>query len=195
MLTGTCRYSAFYGRADLVCWQDKPALHTVRHHFFLRLMSTTFLAKVKAFPRRCRVYTVDRLAPVALLWAAIGLGSRALPSLLIFIVKGSSYEGGIALESFADKRLIGLLVLGLWVLYGIFGLVRMVIYYGQEEEKNERNFFTRVYDELSGAATHIGCALIVMSFLGELKSSPWTVLGYAVLAVVAFRMPQEAPRK
>lgn len=108
--------------------------------------------------------------------------------------KGAAKAFHVAVEPFADTRLIGLLLLGLVISYAAFGAIQQVIKYGNVEEARERDFFTRVLDEISSATTHIACALSLANFFGELSSSGWPILGYLILAPFAFRAPtKKAP--
>ncbi len=141
------------------------------------------------FISRLKSYSIERAVPVCLLWFAIALGSIAVPPLLSALLDSKYEIPAVPFELFVDWRLLALLGLGIGVLLLVFSGLKRVMRYGPRESQYETEFFDRVWDEISGAATHVAFGTLALWTLAPYGKvgPPWGVLAYLVLGVFTMR--------
>lgn len=143
-----------------------------------------------------------RLFPVALLWTGVLFTYVAAGTLLQAMAADGRAVNfrPVALESFADGHLVAALSLGTLSLMGFFSLVLMNVSVSGGDQTRVLDFLYRVWDEVSSASTHVGCALAVsatyLSFAGRGSSAHWldalSVACYILFGFLAFRFEDPA---
>ena len=134
-------------------------------------------------------YFKERALPVSLLWICIAAGYRALPNAVLNLLDVAGDGGKFELTAFVDARLLLLLGFGFVALLAVFAIVEKGLSFGPREHANRSEFFDRLWDEISGAASHIGAGAAAMWFLVSSPKSPfpWVTVAWIILAVFAFR--------
>jgi hypothetical protein len=146
--------------------------------------------------RRCKAYFLERFVPVGFLWAVIGIASKWVPAIVMYFSEEPLALKDIPLKPFLDPKLIAILFFGLVCLAGVFEVA--VKFTGETHftAANKREFFDRVWDEISGAATHLGCGLASLwAFGSHAPLVPYVTGAWIALGVVAFRAPLSASLK
>jgi hypothetical protein len=142
---------------------------------------------------RTKAYVLERLLPVLMLWLGISLA----------IYFAASYEylknGKQALSDFSrlvDIDSLALPILGVIVIKVIFGALDVFGSLKPHEQKNAREFMRRLWDEISGAATHLSCSVAIASFGGaHIHNAQFLCLASLLFGWMTYRFkPNEANR-
>ena len=146
---------------------------------------------------RLKSFNNERAAPVFLLWLGIGAGFHWVSVALTALLRDKITLPPLPVESFLDSSLLLLLAFGLPALLGLFSVVEKAMRFSERERQNKQEFFERVWDEISSAATHISFGTVAMWATTSPKEAPfpWGMVVYLALAVFAFRhrpSPSEA---
>lgn len=121
------------------------------------------LAVQKVFTRT-KAFVLERLFPVAMLWLGIVWGGHMVPATYDFFKNGTNALADVGRLVEFDS--LALPLLGVAAIKVVFSTLDFFRPFKPEELVYIRKFLRRLWDEISGAATHLSCSVAVASFWG-----------------------------
>lgn len=136
-------------------------------------------------PSKVLPFLKKRLAVISLLWAGVFTIYFLAPTFLQGMAEGGKAVSfhPVALASFADGHLVAALFLGIVFVAGILSLLLMNVYMTGNDQDRALRILYAVWDEVSSASTHVGCAYLASLAISATQGHNPNILDAGTVAI------------